>query len=92
MVPSPTLSSLAGFALAVIILTAGLAALFVMLSRRRLKDRILLWFGLFRSLLYGVRSREASADPGRPRKNLKDCKFSWWRGWTPCHQCPLHIR
>jgi sigma-B regulation protein RsbU (phosphoserine phosphatase) len=54
MVQAPTISSLAGFALAVISLTAGLSALFVMLSKRRLKDRILLWFGLL-AVMYGVR-------------------------------------
>ena len=54
IVPPLTISSLAGFALAVISLTAGLAALLVMLFTRRFKDRIPLWFGLLSSI-YGFR-------------------------------------
>src|SRR5579862_1905091 len=54
MVQPPTITSLAGLALAVISLTAGLAALLFMLSTRRFKDRILLWFGLL-AVMYGFR-------------------------------------
>jgi len=72
----PTIRDLAGLALATIIWMVGLAALVLAVSRRRSKDRILLWFGLF-ALMYGVRELAkdrliyaAFGEPVRLRLNL----------------------
>src|SRR5579863_9123724 len=48
-------ADIAGFVLSLLVLFIGLAALAVYLFRFRMKDRGLLWFGLFFAL-YGVRA------------------------------------
>jgi phosphoserine phosphatase RsbU/P len=65
-----------GFVLSLLVLFVGVAALAVHLLRRKVRDRTLLWFGLFVSL-YGLR---AIARLGMLRA-LFDAPPGFWRYW-----------
>jgi len=67
-------SDIGGFVLSLLVLFIGLGALVVHLLRLKVKDRTLLWFGLFVSL-YGLRSLARQSIP----RVLFDMPAIFWR-------------